>query len=149
MKVSTKGRYGMRAMMDLAAHQGDGKPVFLSDIAKRQNISEKYLEHIFSALRTAGLVSTVRGRKGGFLLTKSPAEITAANIVTILEGPCILVDCVSKPKTCDKSEACATRDIWSLLGSKIDEVLSGFTLEQLVTMQQEKKSPTDSAMYYI
>jgi Rrf2 family transcriptional regulator, cysteine metabolism repressor len=148
MKVSTKGRYGLRAMMDLAAHQGDGKPVFLSDIAKRQDISEKYLEHIFSALRTAGFVSTMRGRKGGFLLAKSPSEITAANIVTTLEGPSILVDCVSKPKTCVKSEACATRDIWSLLGSKIDEVLSGFTLEQLVAMQ-EKKSQVDNAMYYI
>jgi Rrf2 family protein len=148
MKVSTKGRYGLRAMMDLAAHQGDGKPVFLSDIAKRQDISEKYLEHIFSSLRTAGFVSTVRGRKGGFLLVKSPSEITAADIITTLEGPCILVDCVSTPKTCVKSEACATRDIWSLLGSKIDEVLSGFTLEHLVTMQ-EKKSQVENSMYYI
>ncbi len=148
MKVSTKGRYGLRAMMDLAAHQGDGKPVFLSDIAKRQDISEKYLEQIFSTLRTAGLVTTVRGRKGGFLLAKPPTEITASDMVTILEGPSILVDCVSKPKTCDRSEACATRDIWSLLGSKIDEVLSGFTLEQLVTMQ-EKKCQVENTMYYI
>lgn len=148
MKVSTKGRYGLRAMMDLARHHVDGKPVFLSDIAKRQDISEKYLEHIFSALRAAGLVTTVRGRKGGFLLTKSPSEITASSIITILEGPCVLVDCVSKPKTCNKSEACAARDIWSLLGSKIEEVLSSFTLEQLALMQ-EQKSDKDQAMYYI
>jgi Rrf2 family transcriptional regulator, cysteine metabolism repressor len=148
MKVSTKGRYGLRAMMDLAAHQGDGKPVFLTDIAKRQNISEKYLEHIFAALKTAGFVNTVRGRKGGFLLTKKPAEITAAHIVNILEGPCTLVDCVSQPGTCAKSDACATRDIWGLVGIKIDEVLSGFTLDQLVAMQQ-KKSQTDDVMYYI
>lgn len=148
MKVSTKGRYGLRAMMDLAAYQISGKPVFLSDIAKRQNISEKYLEQIFSTLRTAGLVTTVRGRKGGFLLARPPAEITANTIVTALEGPCTLVDCVSEPKTCAKSGACATRDIWSLLGSKMNEVLSGFTLEQLVTMQ-EKKSQKDDAMYYI
>jgi Rrf2 family protein len=148
MKVSTKGRYGLRAMMDLAAHQGNGKPVFLTDIAKRQNISEKYLEHIFAALKTAGFVTTVRGRKGGFLLTKKPGEITAANIVNTLEGPCTLVDCVSQPGTCTKSEACATRDIWGLVGTKIDEVLSGFTLDQLVAMQ-EKKSQTDDVMYYI
>src|SRR5208283_2103824 len=148
MKVSTKGRYGLRAMMDLAASQGEGKPVFLSDIARRQDISEKYLEHIFSALRAAGLVTTIRGRKGGFLLTKSPSEITASSIITVLEGPCVLVDCVSKPKTCNKSGACAARDIWSLLGSKIEEVLSGFTLEQLVLMQ-EQKSDKDQAMYYI
>ena len=148
MKVSTKGRYGLRAMMDLAAHQGDGKPVFLSDIAKRQDISEKYLEHIFSALRTAELIVTVRGRKGGFLLNKPASEITASAIVRALEGPCVLVDCVSKPKTCDKSDSCATRDIWSLLGEKIDEVLSGFTLEQLVIMQENKTQKND-AMYYI
>jgi Rrf2 family cysteine metabolism transcriptional repressor len=148
MKVSTKGRYGLRAMMDLAAYQINGKPVFLSDIARRQNISEKYLEQIFSTLRTAGLVTTVRGRKGGFLLARPSSEITANAIVTALEGPCTLVDCVSEPKTCDKSEICATRDIWSLLGSKMNEVLSGFTLEQLVAMQ-EKKSQKDDTMYYI
>ena len=148
MKVSTKGRYGLRAMMDLAASQGEGKPVFLSDIARRQGISEKYLEHIFSSLRAAGLVTTVRGRKGGFLLAKAPSEITASSIITSLEGPCVLVDCVSKPKTCNKSEDCAARDIWSLLGRKIEEVLSGFTLEQLVDMQEEK-SDKDRSMYYI
>jgi Rrf2 family transcriptional regulator, cysteine metabolism repressor len=148
MKVSTKGRYGLRAMMDLAAHQANGKPVFLTDIAKRQNISEKYLEHIFATLKSAGFVNTMRGRKGGFLLAKTPSEITAANIVNTLEGPCTLVDCVSQPTTCNKSDACASRDIWSLLGTKIDEVLSGFTLDQLVTMQ-ERKSHVDNCMYYI
>jgi Rrf2 family protein len=148
MKVSTKGRYGLRAMMDLARNQGEGKPVFLSDIARRQDISEKYLEHIFSSLRAAGLVTTVRGRKGGFLLAKAPSEITASSIITSLEGPCVLVDCVSKPKTCKKSEGCVARDIWSLLGSKIEEVLSGFTLAQLVDMQEEK-SDRDRSMYYI
>ena len=94
MKISTKGRYGLRAMMDLAANQKDDVPVFLADIARRQAISEKYLEQIFAALRAAGLVRTVRGRKGGFLLNKPPAEITAGAIITVLEGPCILVDCV-------------------------------------------------------
>ncbi len=148
MKVSTKGRYGLRAMMDLASHQKDDVPVFLADIAHRQGISEKYLEHIFAALRTAGLVRTVRGRKGGFLLTKSPSEITADAILAVLEGPCILVDCVSKPVACDKSENCATRDVWSLLGHKIDEFLSDFTLEKLVVMQ-EAKSDKGTDMYYI
>jgi Rrf2 family protein len=148
MKVSTKGRYGLRAMMDLAANQKDEVPVFLADIARRQALSEKYLEQIFAALRAAGLVRTVRGRKGGFLLTKPPAEITAGAILSILEGPCVLVDCVSKPVTCEKSETCATRDIWSLLGHNIEEFLSGFTLETLVTMQ-EAKSGKGRDMYYI
>jgi Rrf2 family transcriptional regulator, cysteine metabolism repressor len=148
MKVSTKGRYGLRAMIDLAANQNGATPVFLSDIAKRQNISEKYLEQIFSTLRTNGLIATVRGRKGGFLLNKPASEITASTIVTALEGPCYLVDCVSKPRTCEKSGSCATRDIWTLLGKKMEEFLSGFTLEQLVAMQA-KKSQKDDAMYYI
>ena len=94
------------------------------------------------------MIVAVRGRKGGFLLNKPASEITASAIVNILEGPCDLVDCVSKPTTCDRSESCASRDIWSLLGSKIDEVLSGFTLEQLVVMQ-ESKSHKENAMYYI
>jgi len=148
MKMSTKGRYGLRAMMDLAANQKDDVPVFLADVAKRQEISEKYLEHIFAALRTAGLIRTVRGRKGGFLLTKPPAQITASAIVTALEGPCRLVDCVDKPKVCPRSATCATRDIWTLLGGKMDEFLSGFTLDQLARMQEEK-SGKDAAMYYI
>lgn len=135
-------------MMDLASHQSDGRPVFLSDVASRQGISEKYLEHIFSALRTAGLVSTSRGRKGGFSLSKPPGEITASDIVTALEGQFAVVDCVSKPKTCDRSDACAARDIWSLLGSKIQEVLSAFTLEELAEMQ-EKKTECGTSMYYI
>lgn len=148
MKVSTKGRYGLRAMMDLAAHQREGAPVFLADIAKRQAISEKYLEHIFATLRGAGLVRTVRGRKGGFLLSKPAEEITASAIITALEGPCTLVDCVSKPKTCPRSGVCATRDIWTVLGNRIDEFLSGFTLDQLVSMQQEKTGH-EKEMYYI
>jgi Rrf2 family protein len=146
--MSTKGRYGLRAMMDLAANQKDEVPVFLADIAKRQEISEKYLEHIFAALRAAGLIHTVRGRKGGFLLNKSPSEITANEIITALEGPCRLVDCVDKPKVCPRSATCATRDIWTLLGGKMDEFLSGFTLDQLARMQEEK-SGKDTAMYYI
>lgn len=148
MKISTKGRYGLRAMMDLAAHQRDGNPVFLPQIAKRQNISEKYLEQIFSALRMAGLVSTVRGRKGGFLLNRPASEITAAAIITALEGPCTLVECVDKPQACPSSETCSARDVWSLVASKINEALSGFFLDQLVAMQ-DKKSGRDRSMYYI
>ena len=148
MRMSTKGRYGLRAMMDLAANQKDEVPVFLSDVAKRQEISEKYLEHIFTALRAAGLVRTVRGRKGGFLLSKPPREITAGAVITSLEGPCRLVDCVDKPNVCPRSATCASRDVWTLLGGKMDEFLSGFTLDQLARMQDEK-SGKDTAMYYI
>jgi Rrf2 family protein len=148
MRVSTKGRYGLRAMMDLAANQKDDVPVFLADIARRQAISEKYLEHIFAALRTAGLVNTVRGRKGGFLLAGQPSETTVKEIIAVLEGPCVPVGCVSKPGNCERAETCATRDIWGLLGRKIEEVLSAYTLERLVEMQKEK-SEQSTSMYYI
>jgi Rrf2 family transcriptional regulator, cysteine metabolism repressor len=135
-------------MMDLTAYQKGDVPVFLSDIAKRQGISEKYLEQIFTALRTAGLVHSVRGRRGGFLLGKEPAKITAEDIVTVLEGPCKLVNCVAKPETCAKAHTCAARDVWSVLEHKIEEVLAGYSLDQLVRLQ-ESKSGNDSPMYDI
>lgn len=148
MKISTKGRYGVRAMMDLASHTQNGTPVFLSDIAKRQGISEKYLEHIFSALQKAGLVKAQRGRNGGYLLSRSSNEITLNDIFSVLEGPCNLVDCVSDAKACSKTNTCVTREIWTLLGDKIEGVLKGYTLASLVRMQQ-LKTLNDPLMYYI
>jgi Rrf2 family transcriptional regulator, cysteine metabolism repressor len=148
MKISTKGRYGLRAMMDIAMHAQNGFPVFLSDIVKRQDISGKYLEQIFSTLHGAGLVSTVRGRKGGYLLTRSPDAIRLKEIITVLEGPCALVDCVTDRTACPKTEKCAARDIWILLSDKINELLSGFTLADLVRMQNEKLE-TQPSMYHI
>lgn len=148
MKISTKGRYGLRAMMDLATHGGNGTPVFLSDIAKRQAISDKYLEQIFAHLHRAGLVKTVRGRKGGYLLTRPAIDITLKEITAILEGPCILVDCVAEPEACSRSAKCATRDIWTLLGQKMDDFLASFTLAQLADIQKEK-TQEERHMYYI
>ena len=102
MKMSTKGRYGLRAMMDLAANQKDDVPVFLADIARRQDISEKYLEQIFAALRAAGLVRTVRGRKGGFLLSKPPARSPRAPSSRPSKAPaCSSIAC-RNPNVCDK-----------------------------------------------
>jgi len=148
MKISTKGRYGLRAMIDLASNGASGAPVFLSDIAKRQGVSEKYLEHIFSALHKGGIVKAQRGRKGGYLLCRAPDQVTINDIITVLEGPCNLVDCVSDTSACSKSNGCVTRDIWSMLGSTIQETLSGYTLASLLEMQQAK-GQQDSMMYYI
>jgi Rrf2 family transcriptional regulator, cysteine metabolism repressor len=148
MKISTKGRYGLRAMIDLAESSKNGAPVYLSDIAKRQSVSEKYLEHIFATLHKAGLVKAQRGRNGGYVINRDPDGITLNEIVTALEGPCNLVDCVSDVKACSKVETCVTRDIWKILGNKIEEVLNGYTLSSLVRMQSEK-SKTDTPMYYI
>jgi len=148
MKISTKGRYGLRAMIDLATHGKTGTPVFLSDIAKRQGLSDKYLEHIFGALHKAGLIKALRGRNGGYLLSKLPDEITLNEILTILEGPCSLVDCVSDSKACSKTETCVTREIWIMLGAKIEEVLNGFTLATLADRQKEINQQ-DALMYNI
>ncbi|MGD0235218.1 MAG: RrF2 family transcriptional regulator, partial [Syntrophorhabdales bacterium] len=148
MKISTKGRYGLRAMMDIAMYGQNGLPVLLPDIVKRQDISGKYLEQIFSTLHGAGLVNTVRGRKGGYLLTRPPHKIRLKEIITVLEGPCILVDCVTDQAACPKSDKCAARDIWTLLSNKMDELLTGFTLADIVKMQNEKNG-SESSMYHI
>lgn len=148
MKISTKGRYGLRAMIDLASHGKSGTPVFLSEIAKRQEVSEKYLEQIFSALQKGGMVKAQRGRKGGYLLNRNADQIKLNEIISILEGPCNLVDCVTNTGACSKIRTCATREIWELLGNKIEEVLSEYTLASLVQKQQ-LKSLNDPMMYYI
>ena len=148
MKISTKGRYGLRAVIDLAVHGANGTPVFLSDIAKRQGVSEKYLEHIFSALHKGGIVKAQRGRKGGYLLDRPADQITILDIVTILEGPCTLVDCVQNAAVCDRSGACVTREIWNELGAAIRNVLKDHSIASLVEMQQ-LKGQQDSTMYYI
>lgn len=148
MKISTKGRYGLRAMIDLAVNGANGTPVFLSDIAKRQGVSEKYLEHIFSALHKGDIVKAQRGRKGGYLLNRAPDQITIHDIITVLEGPCTVVDCVGDTSACERSGACITRDIWCKLGAAIQDILNSYTLASLVEMQQLKSQP-DSMMYYI
>jgi Rrf2 family cysteine metabolism transcriptional repressor len=148
MKISTKGRYGLRALIDLATYGEGTTPVFLSDIAKRQGISEKYLEHIFSSLHRAGLVKSVRGRKGGYLLSLPPGNITLSMILSTLEGPCVLVDCVSDAAACAKTDTCATRDIWQMLGNKIEETTNSVTLANLAE-QQKEKATKDTLMYHI
>jgi Rrf2 family transcriptional regulator, cysteine metabolism repressor len=148
MKVSTKGRYGLRAMMDLATHGNANTPVYLSDIAKRQGISDKYLEHIFASLHKAGLVKALRGRKGGYLLNKQPGDITLNEILGVLEGPCSLVDCVSDVRACPKTETCASREVWTMLGNKIEETLKGVTLASIAERQKEKTN-NEPIMYNI
>lgn len=148
MKISTKGRYGLRAVIDLAVNGTNGIPVYLSDIAKRQGVSEKYLEHIFSALHKGGIVKAQRGRKGGYLLERPADRITILDVITILEGPCTLVDCVQNSAVCDKSSICVTREIWNKLGATIRNTLSDYTIASLAEMQA-LKGQQDSMMYYI
>lgn len=135
-------------MIDLASQGRNGTPVFLSEIARRQGVSEKYLEHIFSALQKGGIVKAQRGRKGGYLLSRTPDQITLNDILSVLEGPCNLVDCVNDSSSCSKAAVCVTREVWTVLGNKIEEVLNDYTLASLVRMQQ-LKSLNDPMMYYI
>ena len=139
MRLSTKGRYGARAMLDLALNFGKD-PVLLRDIARRQEVSEKYLEHSISALRKAGLVRSVRGARGGYILAKSPSEIRLSKIMEVLEGSMAPVDCVDDPQVCHRANLCVTRDIWVKMKEAIDNILKSTTLQDMVKQQKEKES---------
>ena len=141
MKLSTRTRYGVRLMVVLAHNYGKG-PVFLKDIAKGENISEKYLSLIIIPLRGVNLVNSVRGAHGGYKLSKEPSQITLKEIVDVLEGDCSLVECVKNPSTCERSPICATHDVWAMIGEKISETLRSVTLDQLVKMNQDKTNNT-------
>lgn len=146
MKLSTKGRYGMRALLDLALHQGEGL-VLLKDIAQRQEVSLPYLEHLIAPLIAAGLVKSTRGARGGVLLIKSPSEIKLSEVVQVLEGSLAPVDCVNDPRLCHRSASCVTRDIWSEMKRAMNQVLDSTTLQDLVERQRQKGQT--EGMYYI
>ncbi|PKN19676.1 MAG: hypothetical protein CVU71_04695 [Deltaproteobacteria bacterium HGW-Deltaproteobacteria-6] len=137
MKLSTRSRYGTRMMTDLADHYGSN-PILLKDIAKREDISEKYLSLIVIPLKSAGLIQSVRGAHGGYSLTRRPEEITVRDILQALEGEICLVDCVQDAKRCSRISTCPTRDIWGMLGEKISETLKAITLADLVRSRRQK-----------
>ena len=147
MKLSTRGRYATRALLDLALHQSQS-PIPLKDIARRQEISLRYLEHLITPLIAAGIVISTRGPRGGISLARPPEKIRLSEILQLLEGPIAPVECVNNPKICTRSELCATRDIWSELKEAIDGVLEATTLQDLVERQRKKERP-ETAMYYV
>jgi Rrf2 family protein len=131
MKISTKGRYGLRVLLDIALHQ-EGGPVILRDIAKRQKISEKYLWQVINPMKAAGFVNSERGSKGGYRLAKGMSEITLLDIISVLEGPVCVVDCVSEPANCDRSSACVARSVWGRIETSIHKTMRSITLKELV-----------------
>ena len=137
MRISTRTRYGLRLMVNLANNYGKGY-AFLKDIAKNEAISEKYLSLIVIPLKAAGMLATIRGIHGGYVLSKHPSEISAKEIVEILEGDLSLVECSKDEKYCIKYKNCTTHDIWSGLSEKIADYLNSFSLEELAKMQKEK-----------
>ena len=122
MRLSTKGRYGARLMLELALNYGNG-PVLLKDIARRQEISEGYLEHLLPPLKAAGLVNSRRGPHGGYMLAKTPSEITLREVVQVLEGSLSPAECVDTPSVCQRVHSGVARDIWKKLGEKISHTL--------------------------
>ena len=148
MKLSTKGRYGVRLMIDLATHYGEG-PILLREIAKREEISEKYLSNLVNPLKATGLVEATRGVHGGYILGKAPAEITMKEIVEVLEGPLCLVECVEKPSVCDRSTGCIAHDLWREAADEMTQVLEKYTLADMVERQKAKRDTLTHDNYSI
>jgi Rrf2 family protein len=144
MKISTRSRYGLRMMLELALNYGN-RLTFLGEIAKREGISEKYLGQLVILLKSAGLINAKRGARGGYTLARKPSEITLEETIRVLEGDLNLVDCVKDSSFCKRSSICATRVIWSELVDKISSYLDSLTLQDLVRIYQLKKeSPFES-----
>lgn len=138
MRMSSKGRYSTRAMMELALHFGQGL-VQVKDISARQQISERYLEQLLVRLRRAGLVKGVRGARGGFTLTKPPTEIRLSEIIKAAEGSVQPVKCIDEPELCPQSDGCVTRNVWGEIGRAINQVLEAKTLQDLVEQHEGRK----------
>ncbi|MFB6290114.1 MAG: Rrf2 family transcriptional regulator [Candidatus Bipolaricaulia bacterium] len=136
MQLSTKSRYGLRAMVELALNYGEG-PVSVREISENQEISYKYLEHIVSHLKKKGFLRSVRGAGGGYELKKNPEEITSLQIIQALEGTLAPVDCVDSPKLCDRSDLCPTLGLWVGLQKTVKDYLDSRTLDQLARNQRE------------
>lgn len=134
MKLSTKGRYGLKAMLDLAVHNNEGQ-VVLKSIAERQGLSESYLEQLFAVLKKAGLVKSIRGSQGGYTLGEDPDKISVGDILRSLEGSMAPTDCVSENcevHHCDNSDRCVTRGVWEKIRDGINSIIDNITLQELV-----------------
>jgi Rrf2 family transcriptional regulator, cysteine metabolism repressor len=153
MKLSTRSRYGMRALLDLALNS-TGQPVQLKDIAERQNLSLSYLEHLVIPLIAAGIIKSIRGAKGGIMLARAPQQIQLKEVLEVLEGPLDPVDCLKGlkgpkgPGSCPRSGACATQEIWDDMKKAMENVLESRNLQDLVNRQKSKENQPAS-MYYI
>ena len=148
MKISTKGRYGLRILMDLALHQSE-KPRLIRDIAKSQQISEKYISRLVIALRKAGMIRSVRGVNGGFHIAMKPEEITLLDVIEVMEGPLSIVDCVSAPKKCVHSKDCAPREVWCKLNDDIRALMRKTTLADILATYDRQNALNGNADYCI
>ena len=149
MRLSTRGHYGLKAMFDLAQHYSTN-PIPLKSVAQRQHLSENYLEQLMAMLRKAGLVKSVRGAQGGYILAREPGQIKVGDIIRVLEGPIAPVYCVSEedPGCCDEADYCITKTVWARVRDGIAAVMDGISLADLCREAEEaeksqKKSQKD------
>lgn len=147
MKLSTKMRYGTRVMVSLATAYPT-RAVSVKELSQEQNLSGKYLEQIMAALKAAGMVNVVRGVHGGYTLAREPSSIRLIELFRTLEGSLAIVDCVEDPSTCQMSEDCVTREIWSEMRGSLEKILKKTTLKALVERKAQKKSSL-APMYHI
>jgi len=141
IKLSTKGRYGTRLMLNLAKHYNDGREaIILKSVSDDEDISIRYLEQIIIPLKISKLVKSIRGAGGGYTLARHPSQIRVSEILHALEGTCCLVDCVEDRDYCDRIDICATHDIWSKASDLLHDYFEKTTLQELLA--QEKKKQT-------
>jgi len=131
MRISTRGRYATRALVDIALFQDQG-PVSLREICERQGLSPKYLDQVLTRLKQAGIIRALRGARGGFVLAKPPQDIDLLSVLLAVEGPIQVVDCVQDPLFCEKSETCVTRGLWMKVSQAVEQVLASTRLQDLI-----------------
>jgi len=136
MKISTRGRYGVRILLDLALHENK-TPRQIHEIAASQQISEKYISRLIINLRRVKMIRSIRGAKGGYRIARNPAEITLLDIVEAMEGPLSIVDCVRSPEKCNRNDNCPSRQIWDRLNTEICEAMHKITLQNIIDNYHE------------
>jgi Rrf2 family protein len=137
MKVSTKGDYGIRALIELAHHFGDVRPTQSSEIAARQSVPESYLEQLLTTLRRAGFIRSVRGPQGGHALIRDPRQLRVSEVVVALEGSILPIDCLDDSSQCTKSGGCAQRDMWAQVRDAVLAVLDNTTIGDLAAKDRQ------------
>jgi len=135
--ISTRSRYGLRALLDLAEHT-NGDPVYLRNIAEREKISPRYLENIFTRLRAAGILTSLKGRRGGFSFGRELSRISLFDIIKTLEDTVFFTECVDVPDACEKSDDCFSRKVWVSLDQSLKKIFSAVTLESLLIKKSGK-----------
>ena len=146
MKVSTKGDYGVRALVELAHHYGEG-PVQSAEIASKQEIPEPYLDQLLTSLRRAGFIRSVRGPQGGHALIREPRDVKLNEVMVALEGSLAALGCVDDPDACTKTGGCVQRDVWERVRDATIEILENVTIDDLA--QKEREYNRDGGRYYI